>query len=115
MRRFTTAISLIACAVALQGCLAKTVVDVATAPVRIGSKAVDLATTSQSEADEKRGKALRKIDNRLDDLHDDWRKADEQCRDGKDKACEKRSRLEMSIEQAQAERDSLTRYSPPSS
>ena len=44
----------------LGGCLAKTVVDVATAPVKIASKGVDLATTSQSEADEKRGREIRK-------------------------------------------------------
>ena len=46
----------------LGGCLAKTVVDVATAPVRIASKGVDLATTSQSEADEKRGRELRQAE-----------------------------------------------------
>ena len=40
----------------LNGCLAKTVVDVATLPVRAAGKAVDLATTSQSEADENRGR-----------------------------------------------------------
>ena len=33
------------------GCLAKTVVNVATLPVRATSKAVDWTTTSQSEAD----------------------------------------------------------------
>ena len=44
----------------LSGCLAKTAFDVVTAPVRIASGAVDLATTSQSEADEKRGREIRK-------------------------------------------------------
>ncbi|HWH18710.1 MAG TPA: hypothetical protein VNT77_10320 [Allosphingosinicella sp.] len=45
---------------ALTGCIAKTAVDVATLPVRAASKTVDVLTTSQSEADEKRGRALRK-------------------------------------------------------
>jgi hypothetical protein len=50
----------------LAGCMvasaAKTAVDVATLPVRVASKTVDLATTSQAEADEKRGRELRKQD-----------------------------------------------------
>jgi hypothetical protein len=44
---------------ALPGCIAKTAVDVVTLPVRAASKTVDLLTTSQSEADEKRGRAIR--------------------------------------------------------
>ena len=51
---------------ALSGCVvgtvAKTAVDVATLPVQVASRTVDLATTSQSEADEKRGRALRHAD-----------------------------------------------------
>lgn len=49
---------------ALSGCytVAKTAVDVATLPVKAVSKGVDLATTSQSEADEKRGRAMRKAE-----------------------------------------------------
>jgi len=51
---------------ALGGCVvgtvAKTAVDVATIPVKVASAGVDAATTSQSEADEKRGRALRKQD-----------------------------------------------------
>ncbi len=39
--------------------LAKTAVDVVSLPVKVVSKGVDLATTSQSEADEKRGRQLR--------------------------------------------------------
>ena len=52
----------------LPGCAAKAVVDTAvtavTLPVRVASKEVDLATTSQSEADEKRGRELRLADER---------------------------------------------------
>ncbi|MBV8687466.1 MAG: hypothetical protein JOZ90_14450 [Alphaproteobacteria bacterium] len=43
----------------LGGCLAKTAVDVVTLPVKAASKTVDLLTTSQAEADQKRGRALR--------------------------------------------------------
>jgi hypothetical protein len=44
---------------ALSGCIS-TAVDIVTLPVRAASKTVDVLTTSQSEADEKRGRALRK-------------------------------------------------------
>lgn len=46
------------------GCVsvAKTAVDVVTLPVKAVSAGVDAATTSQSEADENRGRALRKAE-----------------------------------------------------
>jgi hypothetical protein len=51
---------------ALSGCIvasvAETAVDVVTLPVDVASKTVDLATTSQSEADEKRGREIRKAE-----------------------------------------------------
>lgn len=50
----------------LSGCVvakvAETAVDVATLPVKAVSAGVDAATTSQSEADEKRGRELRRQD-----------------------------------------------------
>lgn len=53
---------------ALSGCVvgtvAKTAVDVVTLPVKAVSAGVDAATTSQSEADERRGRQLRKDDER---------------------------------------------------
>lgn len=42
------------------GCIAKTLVDVATLPVKAASQGVDWATTSQSEADRNYGKKMRK-------------------------------------------------------
>ena len=51
--------------VTLSGCVAsvaKTAFDVVTLPVKVVAKGVDLATTSQSEADENRGRALRKAE-----------------------------------------------------
>ena len=54
--------------VLLTGCVvgqvASTAVDVATLPVKVASKTVDLATTSQSEADQKRGREMRKMADR---------------------------------------------------
>jgi hypothetical protein len=46
-------------ALMLPGCIAKTALDLATLPVKAASAAVDAATTSQSEADEKRGRQIR--------------------------------------------------------
>jgi len=46
----------------LGGCVASAVADVVTLPVKVVSKGVDLATTSQSEADEKRGRELRRAE-----------------------------------------------------
>lgn len=48
----------------LSGCLVRTAADVATAPVRAVGWTADKLTTSQSEADEKRGRELRKEDER---------------------------------------------------
>ena len=56
---------ILALPLALTGCItsiAKTAVDVVTLPVKVVSKGVDLATTSQSEADEQRGRELRKAE-----------------------------------------------------
>ena len=46
----------------LPGCIAKTAVDVVTLPVKAASKTVDVLTTSQSEADEKRGRQIREYE-----------------------------------------------------
>jgi hypothetical protein len=47
-------------ALSTAGCIAKTAVDVATLPVRAASRAVDIATVSQAESDQKRGARIRK-------------------------------------------------------
>lgn len=61
--RFAALAAPVLCA-ALSGCIASTVVDVVTLPVRAVGKGVDVLTTSQSEADEKRGRNLRKQEER---------------------------------------------------
>jgi len=72
----------------LGGCLAKTVVDVATAPIRIAEKGVDLATTSQSEADEKRGRELRKREAALGRLERRYEQESRDCVKGNQGACD---------------------------
>ena len=68
----------------LGGCVVKTVaetaVDVATLPVKAASAGVDAVTTSQSEADEKRGRELRKQDERRGR---ELRRMAERCRKGR--------------------------------
>lgn len=48
--------------ISLSGCVVKTAASVVTAPVKVVGKGVDMATTSQSEADEKRGREIRRRD-----------------------------------------------------
>jgi hypothetical protein len=62
------------------GTVAKTAVDVATLPVKVVSAGVDAATTSQKEADEKRGRELRKLD---EERGRQARLAEERCRKGR--------------------------------
>ena len=52
-------------ALLLSGCLARTAVDVVTLPVKVVSAGVDAATTSQSEADQRRGRQIREEEERL--------------------------------------------------
>ena len=80
----------------LSACLG-TVVDVVTAPVRVAGKAVDLATTSQSEADEKRGRELRKRDERLGELDRKLDRENRRCRKGDDDACREADELQAEI------------------
>ena len=87
------------CSLLLGGCLAKTAFDVATAPVRIASGAVDLATTSQSEADEKRGRELRRREERLGQLEREYDKQARRCADGKQDACRKADAARAEIDE----------------
>ena len=86
MRGYSLAV-LATASVLTSGCIAKTLVDVATLPVRAGAKAVDLATTSQSEADEKRGRELRKREEQLGKLERAYAKQRAQCDEGSEDAC----------------------------
>lgn len=68
----------------LGGCvvetIAKTAVTIVTLPVRVASAGVDAVTTSQSEADQKRGRELRRQEEAQGRAE---RLAMERCRKGK--------------------------------
>ena len=64
------------------GTVAETAVDVATIPVKVVSAGVDAATTSQSEADEKRGRELRKAEEARGRAQ---RELEERCRKGRER------------------------------
>jgi len=87
MRGFAVSTALFG-AVALSGCVASTLANVVTAPVKVASKAADLATTSQSEADEKRGREIRKREEELGKLDRRYDKELKKCRDGNRRACD---------------------------
>ena len=70
----------------LSGCLARAAVDVVTLPVKVASGTVDALTTSQSEADEKRGRAIRK---REECIGKEQRRAEREEREPDLSRCEK--------------------------
>lgn len=82
---------------ATSGCVG-TLVDVATLPVRAVGKAVDLATTSQSEADENRGRDLRRREERLGKLERTYAKQAKRCESGDTNACDDARRTYAEIQ-----------------
>lgn len=82
----------------LSGCLAKTALDVVSAPVKVASKGADLATTSQSEADEKRGRAMRQREEQLGQLERQYWRLDTDCRDGDERACLQQEQVRAQID-----------------
>ena len=73
----------------LSGCI---VAEVVTAPI-------DAVTTTQSEADEDSGKALRKREERLGKLERQYRKEREDCDQGDKKACAKAAEISAEIKE----------------
>lgn len=88
MKRILPPVIAAAAILTLSGCLAKTAVGVVTAPVRVASQAVDWATTSQSEADEKRGREIRRREEQVGKLQRSYDKNRRQCENGNRAACE---------------------------
>ena len=91
--RFRTAGIVLALTV-LSGCVAKSAFDLATMPVRVGARAVnttadayDRVTVSQSESDQKRGREIRKREERYGELSRDYDRALRKCNGGNDEAC----------------------------
>lgn len=68
IRRTYITISIAFLPLMLGGCVANLVADVVTAPVKIVSGGFDMMTTSQSESDEKRGRAMRQREEKLGKL-----------------------------------------------
>lgn len=81
----------LAIAVALSGCV---VAEVVTAPI-------DAVTTTQSEADEDRGKAIREREERIEDLQKKLAKAQEDCDGGSGEACEEAASIQSEIQALQ--------------
>lgn len=92
-------LAVVAAAFALQGCLARTAVSAVTLPVKVASKGVDLATTSQAEADQARGREIRQREERLGRLQRDYERQLAQCTEGDDRACDqaRRTYAEMQV------------------
>ena len=82
----------------LAGCLARTALDVVTLPVKVASKGIDLATTSQSDADQKRGKEIRQREERLGKLEREFDKLQANCLEGDRRACERQSTVKAQID-----------------
>ena len=93
------AIALATCSLTLSGCLARAASSVITAPVKVASKAADLATTSQSEADENRGREIRRREARLAKLERQYREESEDCADGNRGACKDAEKTREEIEE----------------
>jgi hypothetical protein len=95
-------------ALALSGCLAQaalsTATSIATAPVRVGSRAVDLATTSQSEADENRGRRMRQNDKKIRKLQKKYNRQIDACNRGETAACSEASEISGEIDALRSER-----------
>ena len=76
---------------AVAGCSAAgAITSIVTAPVRIASKAADLATTSQSEADQTRGREIRRREARIGELDREYRRQSDKCAGGDAEACARR-------------------------
>jgi hypothetical protein len=103
--RFGRTFLILLTAFGLNGCIARTAASVVTAPVRVVSKGMDLATTSQSEADEKRGRALREREERLGELDRRYRGLSRQCARGDENACEMARREYDEIQRLPASAD----------
>ena len=84
--------------IALQGCIAKAAVGIVTLPVRAVGAGVDAVTTSQSEADEKRGREIRRREERLGQIEREYDKQLKRCQKGDEDACNEAQALKAEWE-----------------
>lgn len=90
MKRIFAHVALVGAGLSLSGCvstIASTAVSAVALPVRAAGKAVDVATTSQSEADQKRGRQLRL---REECIGKEMRRAEREGRQANPQPCEER-------------------------
>ena len=89
-------------ALALAGCTAMDVVSlpvkVAKTGVNVVGAGVDAVTTSQAEADQKRGREIRRREEKLGKLRREFDKQQAKCMDGDSRAC--RKQVEISSQMA---------------
>ena len=83
----------------LSGCVTSIVKEVVTAPIKVISKTADVLTTSQSEADEKRGRDVRKQEEKLGKLSRERGRLARKCQDGDREACERADAIEREIDE----------------
>ncbi len=95
--RFIAPLLALCSALVLPGCIARTALDVVTAPVKVASKAADLATTSQSEADQKRGRQIRKREEELGKLDRKREKLAAKCIEDDTDACRDLEQVEVEM------------------
>jgi hypothetical protein len=86
-------------ALALQGCIARAAVSAVSLPVKVASRGVDMATTSQSEADEARGREIRKREERLGKLGRQYDRAKRACDNGDATACRNAAAIRAEMEE----------------
>ena len=89
-------------ALVLTGC---TAMDVVSLPIKVAKTGVgavgagvDAVTTSQSEADQKRGREIRKREEKLGKLEREFDKLQGRCLKGDSRACEKQAELRGRID-----------------
>ena len=93
-------ITALLCLIMLSGCVS-TAASIITAPVRAVGRVADLATTSQSESDENRGRALREREEQIGRLDRQRHRAAEKCDGGDVDACADAARYDRQIAELQ--------------
>lgn len=84
-----TAFLLLTFASLSSGCAARTAAGIVTAPVQVAGKAADWSTTSQSEADEKRGREMRQREEERRKLQRRYERHLRECDRGNRSSCMK--------------------------
>lgn len=98
-RSLLAPVFLAAASLTLSGCLVRTASKVVAAPVSLASGAVDKVTTSQSEADQNRGREIRKREEKLGKLEREYRKERNKCDNGNRSSCARAAEINEEIQE----------------